>query len=189
MNEQEIWRNFKEGCETSFLLLYREHAPVMYRYGCKLSKDKDLVKDCLQQVYFNLWKNKENLGNPAHTRNYLLKALRLEIIKKSDTKNSPESLPENYHFLTISSCESDLIDLQTDEINQKKIGALLSQLPARQREVIFLKYYMNLSPKEISVVMGLEQASVYKLTYKAIDKLQLLFLKMYTAILLLVFAF
>lgn len=189
MNEQEIWSNFKEGCEASFLLLYRKHASVMYRYGCKLSKDRDLVKDCLQQVFFNIWKGRENLGNPANIKNYLLKALRFEIIKKSDKKNSLESLPDNYHFLTISSYESELIDLQTDEINQKRVGALLAQLPARQREVIFLKYYMNLSAKEISVVMGLEQESVYKLTYKAIDKLQQLFLKLYAAILLLVFIF
>jgi RNA polymerase sigma-70 factor (ECF subfamily) len=185
MNEHEIWNSFKDGSEASFFLLYKEYASMMFRYGCKLSKDKDMVKDCLQQVFFNLWKGKENLGNPDSIKNYMLKALRCEIIKQSCKKNSFESLPDNYHFLSLSSYESDLIDLQTNEISQKKVEALLVQLPARQKEVLFLKYYMDLNPKEISVVMGLEQESVYKLTYKAIDKLQQLFFKTYAAFFLL----
>jgi len=51
----------------------------------------------------------------------------------------------------------------------------MAQLPARQREVIFLKYYNNLSYEEIAGIMGIEQDSVYKLTYKALEKLQKLF--------------
>lgn len=183
MVEQNTWKDFKKGNEASFHKLYEAYAPVMYRYGCKLSKDKDLVKDCLQQVFFNIWKRKEHLGDPACVKNYLLKALRFEIIKKFDKKHAFESLPDSYQFLSTNSYESDLIDLQTCEINQKRINTLLAQLPARQREVVFLKYYMNLSPKEISVMMDLEQESVYKLTYKAIDKLQQLFLKLYAAVL------
>jgi len=189
MNEHELWSNFKAGDEASFFLLYKKYASVMYRYGCKLSKDKDLVKDCLQQVFLNLCKGKGNLGNPASIVNYMLKAVRFEIIKQSGRNSNFESLPDDYQFLSINSHESELINLQTSEINKKRVEVLLMQLPDRQKEVLFLKYYMNLNTKEISFVMGLEQESVYKLTYKAIDKLQQLFLKSYAAIFLLQFIF
>ena len=51
-------------------------------------------------------------------------------------------------------------------------------MPAGQ-VVIFLKYYQNLSYGEIAAIMGIEQDSVYKLTYKAIEKLQQLLLLSY----------
>lgn len=75
-----------------------------------------------------------------------------------------------------SSFESQWIDLQTEEARQEKIKSVLRRMPARQQEVIFLKYYQNLSYEEIAAIMGIAQDSVYKLTYKAIEKLQQLML-------------
>lgn len=175
MNEQELWANMKSGDAVAFSLLYKKHASTLYRYGCKLTPDKELVKDSIQQIFLNVWNHKENLGQPASTIHYLLKALRLEILKKSGAKSSFESLSDDHDFLQVNSSESDLIQHQTSEQNQRRIQALLEKLPSRQREVIFLKYFANLKNEEIAAIMGIEQESVYKLTYKAIDKLQKLY--------------
>ncbi|MFD2999387.1 RNA polymerase sigma factor [Pontibacter toksunensis] len=177
MTELELWINFKNGSEGDFTLLYREYAPTMFRYGSKLSKDRELVKDAIQQVFFTLWKSKENISTPLSVKNYLLKALRCEIIKKLTRGITHEALPEEYCFESATSYEADLIALQTSEHNRERLASVLAQLPDRQREVIFLKYYSNLKYEEISAVMGIEQQSVYKLTYKAIEKLQMLLAK------------
>lgn len=172
MTEVELWINFKNGSEFDFTLLYREYAPTMFRYGSKLSKDRELVKDAIQQVFYTLWKSKDKISTPSSIKNYLLKALRCEIIKKLTRGVTHETLPEEYCFEAATSYEADLIAFQTNELNRERIAYVLAQLPVRQREVIFLKYYSNLKYEEISAVMGIEQQSVYKLTYKAIDKLQ-----------------
>ncbi|MBC7923091.1 MAG: sigma-70 family RNA polymerase sigma factor, partial [Ferruginibacter sp.] len=152
MDESAVWENMRRGSEQDFTLLYRKYAPVMFRYGCKLSKDRDLIKDCLQLVFFKLWKAKENTTNPASVKNYLLKALRNEVLKNYGSREPVETLPEEYHLSAIAPYESDLIDVQTAEDTRKKIAELMAKLPDRQREVIFLRYYGNLSYQEISVV-------------------------------------
>lgn len=177
MNELELWLKFKNGSEADFTLLYQNYAPTMFRYGSKLSKDRELIKDAIQQVFFNLWKSRENVSTPTSIKNYLLKSLRCEVIKKLTRGVTHEVLSEDYSYESAASYEADLIDLQAAATNKERISLVLAQLPARQREVIFLKYFSNLKYEEIAAVMGIEQQSVYKLTYKAIEKLQQLLVK------------
>ncbi|SIR26466.1 RNA polymerase sigma factor [Pontibacter lucknowensis] len=172
MDEQEVWGRFKAGSEDDFSLLYRHFAPIMLRYGNRITPDKELIRDCLQQVFFSLWKSRESIGSPANVQHYLLKSIRNEIIKRGNRAKQHESLPDNYHFELEDSHEQTLIQLQTAELTRQRISELLSQLPARQREVIFLKYYANLKYEEIAAIMDIGQDSVYKTTYKAIARLQ-----------------
>lgn len=188
MDEMAVWGNFKAGSEDDFSLLYGHFAPVMLRYGNKLCPDRELVRDCLQQVFYTLWKSRETLGTPMSVRNYLLKSLRNEIVRKNNRAGQHESLPENYHFEQEDSYEQVLIQFQTVEMTKQRIAELLARLPERQREVIFLKYYANLKYDEISAIMDIEQESVYKITYKAIAKLQQ-FLANTTLLLLSLFIF
>lgn len=177
MDDLEVWGRFKAGSEADFALLYRTYAPVLLRYGNRITSDKELIRDSLQQVYFTIWKNRERIGNPESVKNYLLKSLRHEIIRKLKVNGQHSSLPEDYHFESEASYESTLISLQTAEHTRQRMAELLSRLPARQREVIFLRYYTNLKYEEISAIMEIEQESVYKLTYKAIARLQQLLVK------------
>ncbi|MCX2740296.1 RNA polymerase sigma factor [Pontibacter anaerobius] len=171
MEELEIWNRFREGSEADFTLLYKRYAPVMLRYGQRLIPDLDMVKDCIQQVFFQIWKSRQNLSTPPSVKNYLLKAFRRELGKKATFKSKYEPLPDDTQLGTEASHEAELIKLQSTELDRQKIHHLLMKLPERQREVIFLKYYTGLQYDEISDIMGIDQKSVYKLTYKAIDKL------------------
>lgn len=179
MADADIWQQFRQGNEAAFTLLYQEYAPVLFQYGCKLSADRDLVKDCLQLVFLNIWKNKSKLPSPPSVPHYLLKAIRNEIFKKTKAQSRFAPFPEEAALEVTTSFESQWIDLQTEESQHEKIKSGLSRMPARQREVIFLKYYQNLPYEEIAAIMGIEQDSVYKLTYKALEKLQQLLLLMH----------
>ncbi|GAB3818549.1 RNA polymerase sigma factor [Pontibacter rugosus] len=175
MEDLEVWRRFKAGSEADFTLLYRQYAPIMLRYGNKLTNDRDLAKDCIQQVFFQIWKSRANLSTPPSVKNYLLKAFRCELGKKAAYKSKYETINEDMEIGSEVSHETALINIQSFEFTQKKIAHLLQQLPDRQREIIFLKYFTGLQYDEIADVMGIDQKSVYKLTYKAIDKLHKLF--------------
>ncbi|WP_148561769.1 RNA polymerase sigma factor [Pontibacter korlensis] len=175
MEELEVWNRFREGSEADFTLIYRRYAPVMLRYGHRIAPDRDLVKDCIQQVFFQIWKSRENLSNPPSVKNYLLKAFRCELGKKASFKSKHEPISNDNQVGTESSHEVMLINSQSLELNRQKLHQLLTKLPERQREVLFLKYYTGLQYEEIADIMGIDQKSVYKLTYKAIDKLHQLF--------------
>lgn len=172
MDDKAVWDRFKAGNEKDFSYLYQHFAPMMLRYGTRISPDRELVRDCLQQVFLRIWHSRDKLTNPSHVRSYLLKSIRNEIVKKGSRQQQFESLPDNYGFEAEQSHEQVLIQLQAAELTKQRITDLLARLPERQREVIFLKYYANLKYDEIAAIMDIEQESVYKITYKAIARLQ-----------------
>jgi RNA polymerase sigma factor (sigma-70 family) len=63
----------------------------------------------------------------------------------------------------------DQIQLEQNYI----VGKALHVLTKRQQEAIYLKFYCNLSYKEVATTMSISADSIYNLISKAIDDLQL----------------
>lgn len=179
-----IWLAFKRGSESAYTQIYQSLANSLFNYGCKLTKDRDLVKDCIQEVFINLWRSKEKVADPTSIKAYLFKALRYEIARKLHPRLSLSDLPPDYHLEMELSPELYLIRDQSLAEQQEKLLQEIEKLPARQKEAIFLRYFDNLSFDEIALIMGVEQRSVYKLVYKAIDALQLGMVKVNVLVLL-----
>jgi DNA-directed RNA polymerase specialized sigma24 family protein len=55
---------------------------------------------------------------------------------------------------------------------QQTIKGVLHKLPARQQEIIYLRFYDGLSYEEIADIMCINVSSTYKLLYKALENLQ-----------------
>ena len=65
-----------------------------------------------------------------------------------------------------------MITRQEEQELRKQVIALVNTLPARQQEIIFLRFYEGMSYEEIAVIMDINMSSTYKLLYKALDNLQ-----------------
>lgn len=175
LDDRQLWKAFKSGDQKAYACIYQKHVRLLFTYGSKLTKDRDLVKDCIQDLFFYLWNRREKLGETDHINYYLFKSLRRSIIDKLgkadihilDGETSPD-----YNFKMVSSFEANLIEHQSFEEDHKRLVRALDQLPERQKETIFLKYYHNLSFEEIASIMSINRRSVYKLMHKALDALQ-----------------
>ena len=51
--EEILWTRFREGDDRAFYRLYDLYVDNLYRYGSNFSRDKDLVKDCIQDLLRN----------------------------------------------------------------------------------------------------------------------------------------
>jgi RNA polymerase sigma factor (sigma-70 family) len=172
MQDQQAWINFVAGSEPAFTFLYQKYAPPLFRYGCKFCPDRDFVKECLQSLFCNLWNNRSRFRQPESVKHYLFKAFRTEVFKLLAERQQFNSHPAYEQDQKADPYEADLIQLTTARYQREQLQKSLSRLPDRQREIIYLKYYANLSYSDIAGIMGLEQESAYKLLYKGIKKLQ-----------------
>lgn len=170
LNDQELWRAFKKGNREAYATIYHQHIRVLFSYGNKLCDERDLVKDCIQDLFYYLWKHRTTLGETDRIRHYLFTALRRNIIAQIKKTPSRESLL-NHHAL-VPSYESEWIHQQTTELQQLNLKQILEALPDRQQEAIFLKYYQSKSTEEIAEVMNISRRSVYKILTKAIHNLK-----------------
>jgi RNA polymerase sigma factor (sigma-70 family) len=119
-----------------------------------------------------IWKNKLNLSIPLSVRAYLIVSLQRKItrqIKKMRSlKNEMQGLPTEF----VHSKEDQLIDEQFTLDQKYMINRAVNSLTKRQKEIIQLRFYSNLSYEEIAQTMKISTDSIYNLVSKAIDNMQ-----------------
>lgn len=172
--DYEIWQRFKKGDEKAFSYLFDVYHLQLFEYGRRFTMDENLVKDSIQDLFFELARKREKLSSTDNILFYLLKALRLRIFvnlrkNKSAGSGINEDLLQEF-YLTYSTD----VDLAEKELKLDRLAESINQLPARQKETIYLKFYKNLSNREIAEIMQLNYQSVGNNIQKAIHKLKIL---------------
>jgi len=71
-----------------------------------------------------------------------------------------------------SSNEYKILDAEKRRHNKQLIQQLLDSLPEKQKEVLYLRNYTNLSYKDIAEVMNLTEQVVRNYSYRAMQKLR-----------------
>jgi RNA polymerase sigma factor (sigma-70 family) len=173
--DHELWKQFKAGNKQSYETLMQAHYRSLFAYGLKFSKDGEFVKDCIQDLFLELWKNRETIGNLSYVRSYLFKCLRNKIwrvLHQQRWHHQAEQLEDDYYFDVEFSIEHHLIREETLRDTATKFADLLNQLPKRQKEIIYLRFYQNLEIDEIVQVMEINSQSAYNLLHKAISSLR-----------------
>lgn len=147
---------------------------VLFRYGTRFSKDKEFVKDCIQDLFLYLWEHRASLRTDASVKPYLLVSLR-RLMHRSlpNTTYSDEFTEDKINpFDFIFSVEEQYIQAETTEKQIRQMKHLLERLPPRQKEVLYLKYFQELERDEIAEIMGIVPQTVSNLMQLAIKQLR-----------------
>jgi len=59
--EERLLVAFKEGSRTSFDQIYDQLYPSLYNYGYRLCQNEELIKDCIQKVFIDIWQKRDRL--------------------------------------------------------------------------------------------------------------------------------
>ncbi len=172
-NDFELWNAFRAGDRNALDQVYQQQVRALYNYGFKLTQNRDLVEDCIQDIFVELWEKRERLGPTDSIRFYLFKVLRRTLLRRqaqNHRQSTSTALLEN--MFSEDSFEVRLIVEQTTARANSVLQKALDRLSGRQREVILLRFYDELTFEEIAHTMDIDVKSVYKLTYKALDSLK-----------------
>ncbi|MEO8885751.1 MAG: sigma-70 family RNA polymerase sigma factor [Mucilaginibacter sp.] len=171
-NDQDLWFSFRNGDQKAYTLLLRSHANILFSYGCKFSKDEDFIKDCIQDVFFELWNRRDKISQAANVKAYLFKSLRLRIFREQSKWRSSESFEDSILFKDEFNIESHLIQEQTTKEISGKLQTILTTLTERQKEILYLHFFEDMDHAGIARIMGLNRQSVYNLLYRSITTLR-----------------
>ncbi len=108
-------------------------------------------------------------------RYYLLKVLRNKIytrLKLTRPTADVDLYADDYHFQVEYSFEEHLIRELGDEQLQGKLLAALNALPARQKEIVYLRFYNNFDYGQIASIMGIGYQTARTHVYQAIKSLR-----------------
>ena len=173
-SEDVLLQQLQNGDEKALGALMKLFYAPMYNYACKFSQDEQLVKDCIQEVFISLWQRRDSATAISSPKYYLLRAVKNKVVKaigkNAQTINSG-SLDE-YDFKVEFSTEYMLIEKQISAENAVRLQEILSQLPARQKEIVYLKFYHQLDHEQIAALMNINRQSVYNLLHESLQKLR-----------------
>lgn len=169
-----LWKSFKSGSESSFIYIYENFFEKLYGYGCRLTDREDLVKDAIQDLFMDLRKNRENLGETDSIKFYLFKCLKRKILKELNSWfYKKEQFTGDLSFEITFSHEQVLIQRQLDEEKSAQLNKAIRGLSFRKREAIYYLYYEGLNYEQIKEIMNLSHVkSARNLIYKALDILR-----------------
>jgi RNA polymerase sigma factor (sigma-70 family) len=169
------WDNMVNGDKEAFLAIYHKHYHALFYYGFSLTADRELTKDCIQELFLDIWNTRSTLNKEVENiQSYLFTWLRRKIsrtqsrlVKEKEYEQSSEAV-DNKEF----SYEELLIAFQQTEEKKEQLSRALSTLTKKQLEIIRLKFYENLSYSQISAKTSLTTRSVYNIIHLAITRLR-----------------
>lgn len=161
--------------EKALAALMRLFYKDLYSYACKFSGDDALVKDCLQEVFIGLWQRRATAAAILSPHYYLLRAVKNNVLKALHQQNRLTPFADDGTdacFFSEISIEDLIIRNQLSEEHSRKLHQVINQLPARQKEIIYLKYFQHLDHGQIATLMNISRQSVYNLLHESIVRLK-----------------
>jgi RNA polymerase sigma-70 factor (sigma-E family) len=147
--------------------LYRTHRMRLVRLALLLVDEPATAEDVVQEAFTGLHRNWGNLRDAAAAVGYL----RTAVVNGSRSVLRRRKTAREYnppHAVNARSAES--LAMLTAE--HQSVVRALSQLPPRQREVLVLRYYGNLTEAEIAEAAGISKGTVKSTASRALEALQ-----------------
>lgn len=153
------------------LLLEQQWQPLV-RLATLLSGDVDTARDIVQDCYEAVWRLRPDLGDD-HDRDHTVAYLRKAVINRS--RSRLRRLRTVRRFLAQARPPADAPPADRELLVAERHRALLThveRLPARQREVVVLRYYCGLSEAETAAVTGVSTGTVKSSAHRALATLR-----------------
>jgi len=180
MSDLELWKRLKEGDKSALEQIYRTHAAQLLKYGRKFTRNEQLVEDCVQDLFIEIWRNRTGLSETDAIQPYLLLSLRRKIVRQVEKSKKMVADTEytEADFDAEISIDHILIEQELSTERAQQLKAAMDNLSKRQKEVIYLKYITGLDYEDISEVMNLNYQSARNLVSSALRALkkQMLFI-------------
>lgn len=170
------WERLLKGDKEALYELYTKYYHTLLFIGLKNIHDSDLVKDVIQQQFLYLWEKRNTLMEAKNVRSYIiisfLRRLTSDWVKARKTVNLEVAYSKKEEEGFETSYEETLIIKDDHEAVSKNLMAVINELPARQRELIMLKFYEGLSYNAITQRTGLTHRTVYNKIHEALYKIK-----------------
>jgi RNA polymerase sigma factor (sigma-70 family) len=155
-NDEEIWNAFKSGSGEAFEFIYIKYFPVLFNYGRQFTRDSDLVKDIIQDLFIYLQEKKERLGDVASIKFYLYKSYRNRIVRHlNKNKFSWEELDYDRDMGFEIMLGDDFSGASAlDEELKQRMEKAFAVLTKRQKEIIIYYFYEGFTYNQITALMG-----------------------------------
>lgn len=176
MTDTALWNLLIEGDQKALEILYQRYYSLLLNYGLKCNPDRELIKDCIQDLFINIYQNSHINSSNITVRSYLLRALRNNLTNKIISQKEVESLEDLSFRIPVNEDLFDRLFPKNDHdlLLARRLLKAISHLSSNQKTVLYLRYVKELSYKEIADIMNINVQSSMNLVNRTLAKLRVL---------------
>ena len=153
-------KRLKEGDSRSFDFLFNKYYKDLVLFSCVFLKEQNSSEDIVQDIFFRLWENRENLTIESSLKAYLLTAVRNSCFEELRHREVVR-IHQNYVMGSL-----DLIDYNTEHY------LLYSDLNDHLRTIFEMNRFKNLKYREIAEELNVSVRTVESKISKSLEFLR-----------------
>ena len=159
--DTDLISSLRQGNQHALSILYDRYGGLVYTLALKLLDCRDRAEDLTQDVFLSFWKQQKFDPTRAKLSSYLCLITRSKAIDKLRSRQSEQKSIDRLQQSVVA--EANLptpLDYATQSEQQTIVRQSLSLLSERQRQVLELSYYHDLSQSEIATKLNLPLGTV-----------------------------
>ncbi len=155
---------------TEIERLYDEHAPSLFAFLLNFTRDEDVTRDLLQELFVKIAREPALLENVENERAYLIRLTHnraIDLIRRRDTR---ERTKDNFTAERIS-----LFAPANDpdaKFFRQELAVALGELPEDQRAVVHLKLWEGLTFDTVASALEISPNTAASRYRYGLDKLR-----------------
>ncbi len=143
--------------------LFKKYGRQLFYYICKIIRDPKLQEDALQESFYIISKNYNKFRDldSGETLSYLYMIVKTTSYKiYNREKNIHTNIEFNDDFLNSASDESDIDNVIAAADLKSALNQAISQLKEDDKNLIIMRYYLDLSVKEIAELISVKENTI-----------------------------
>lgn len=158
--DDQLVASYAGGNNEAFDALLRRHQSRVYNYIYQMVRERNLAEDIFQETFvkaITTIRQGRYTGNGKFSAwiSRIARNLVIDYFRQEKTEAAVSSDDENFDVLNRKELSEETIeDLIIDSQIKTDIRRLIRHLPQSQRQVLVMRYYRNLSFKEIAEATG-----------------------------------
>ncbi len=160
MTDENLVKAYAQGNNEAFDVLLKRHQDRIYNYILRIIKNEDLANDIFQETFVKAiltikqGRYTENGKFPAWISR-IAHNLIIDYYRQEKSENLQSADLEDIDVLNRKELAEETIeDIIISNQIREDVKFLIKKLPPLQREVLNMRYYQNLSFKEIAELTG-----------------------------------
>jgi RNA polymerase sigma-70 factor (sigma-E family) len=135
--------------------LFEEHYASLVRMARLLVDDRETAEDVVMDAFTSLYRRWTAIRDPAEAHRYVRSCVlngarsqlrRRRLRRRHESRSSQQEAARNGH--------------ETNEADRSTMTQLLARLPYRQRQVLVLRYFVDMTEAQIAYELGVSPGSV-----------------------------
>jgi len=179
ISDDVLIKKFKLGDNKSFDILLNKYQHRVFSYIFKMVKDNELANDIFQDVFIKVITSlkKDNYNHEGKLISWILRIAHNQVIDfyRKDSKMSiigrSANVSPDFNIFDLINLEDDSIeDLIVSKQILKDVKRLVNHLPKDQKEVVVMRYFKEMSFKDIADVTNVSiNTSLGRMRYALIN--------------------